>query len=202
MKKQNTRRGFTQIKWVGQALPDNAPAQWHLAAFTLIELLVVVLIIGILTAVAVPRYQKAVEKSKATQGLAFIKAAYAAQTAYDLSNGKYAATFNELDLDFPFTGSQKAHTGYYITDTLSNKDWSLQLESRSNLKNILILRITGDYKGAGVFADPNGIRCTEQHTSVGTGTILFDKNPGDYCIKVLGATFEWDSGYHRLYTLP
>ena len=73
----------------------------ELGGFTLIELLVVVLIIGILAAVAVPQYQKAVEKSRAVQGIALVKSLADAQKVFLMANGKYTNNLEDLDISLP-----------------------------------------------------------------------------------------------------
>ena len=69
-------------------------------AFTLIELLVVVLIIGILAAIAVPQYQKAILKSKASQIQTAIGSISQAMQNYYLLNGEYPYSFNDLDITY------------------------------------------------------------------------------------------------------
>ena len=55
--------------------------------FTLIELLVVVLIIGILAAIALPQYERAVEKSRSTEALQNASALQRAIDMYLLESG-------------------------------------------------------------------------------------------------------------------
>lgn len=67
--------------------------------FTLIELLVVVLIIGILAAVAVPQYKKAVAKARTAEALAMLKSLVNAEEAYYLANGEYTSDISKLDVN-------------------------------------------------------------------------------------------------------
>ena len=97
--------------------------------FTLIELLVVVLIIGILAAIALPQYQKAVERTKAVEGVSVLKALADASEVYHLNNGTWPKRFDELDVTIPYTGNQNPlpDLGTIIQDTCSNDYWSLQM---------------------------------------------------------------------------
>ena len=76
--------------------------------FTLIELLVVVLIIGILSAVALPMYRKAVEKSRVTDALNTMQAVAKSEHGWYLMNNGYTKDFANLDIALTDKDGNKA----------------------------------------------------------------------------------------------
>jgi prepilin-type N-terminal cleavage/methylation domain-containing protein len=85
--------------------------------FTLIELLVVVLIIGILAAIALPQYFRAVEKSRSTEALSIMGTLAAAMERARLVSPTtvYPTTVDSLDITFPKSGGGDATGSSWTT---------------------------------------------------------------------------------------
>ena len=106
-------------------------------AFTLIELLVVVLIIGILASVALPQYQKAVEKSRAAEARNILNSISTAYKAYVLENDKIPSSFADLSISFtdengnPVTGP--SFNSKYFTYAIAGSHPNFDCPTSGNL---------------------------------------------------------------------
>ena len=93
----------------------------RLGGFTLIELLVVVLIIGILTAVAWPKYELAIMKARMVEIYKWGDYASREAELFYLANGRYPSTFLELGVVVP--GCNQSEN--YFNGCPGNKDISI-----------------------------------------------------------------------------
>lgn len=105
--------------------------------FTLIELLVVVLIIGILSAVALPQYQKAVNRAKAAEAWTLGKAFVEAGNIYLLETGGTTDNLSNLSIDVPTNlKNWEVLTGGGTRDDMGST-W-IQFSGKGSLEGIVL----------------------------------------------------------------
>ena len=101
---------------------------YFVQGFTLIELLVVVLVIGVLAAVALPQYQKAVLKSRYTTVMPVAKKLADSNEIYYMEHGEYALHPGELDV----TAADAENTTVSLNPSQQKEDYNYVVASRTD----------------------------------------------------------------------
>ena len=122
--------------------------------FTLIELLVVVLIIGILSAVALPQYDKAVMKSRMSAAIPIAKSIKDNLTMFHLSNGRYP-------------------TSAEFADMVDFGDKNCNASGNCRIGNYLVAYSTTPLVGV-IYSPGSGLTATTQTERIGAGVVTND----------------------------
>ena len=173
--------------------------------FTLIELLVVVLIIGILAAVAVPQYQKAVRKARAAEYAAWVRRIVEAEQEFFMANGRYTGNIEELNIDYK-------HKWPTVTinanSTKSSALGELYMWTYSSyLFRVLVGEKITKYgsDSGGYGAQLHARDASKNYPLTCAEYACYGVSPGSYCKELMGVTGEpvVNGDYcFRLYKLP
>lgn len=181
--------------------------------FTLLELLITVIVIAVLASVGITEYRKAVERTRAMEGITLLRSLYHAEKIYQMTHGTFAGSLSALSLSFKgerikCTQNNKSPCwGYYNTEGIKGNRWSVELEGGKN-PSISVGLIEGPYVGAGFFmqlARKDGIQYPLEQLAClenGMGRFKYKKKNGSYCEDIMDGTFYSKSSVSRKYEIP
>ena len=108
--------------------------------FTLIELLVVVLIIGILAAIALPQYEKAVNRARFANLKTLVASFVEAANVYKMANGTWPDNFDDMGLSLPedFQISTATLSNMNYTCGQNNKIYCCIIPGKSTISSVMI----------------------------------------------------------------
>ena len=105
--------------------------------FTLIELLVVVLIIGILAAIALPQYQKAVAKARVSVYLPVVDTIANAKELYYMEHGVYPRQGMALDMDIQMPSTcriRRTTSGQALNDWVCEDGFLIDMNGEAGIR--------------------------------------------------------------------
>ena len=151
--------------------------------FTLIELLVVIIIIGILSAIALPSFLNQANKARQSEAKTYVGSMNRAQQAYYMENGAFTATISELGL-----GIQPKTENYSYTITLgtasapgtgsvaTNKGAALQDALKGYAGGVALASVGGnanDVTTSALLCEANNIGKAVPNEAAANGTVIF-----------------------------
>ena len=165
--------------------------------FSLLELLVVILIIGVIAAIALPQYQKAVWKSRAANLYTQIVPIGSAIQRYYMVHNTWVTDFNDIDIDIPIestTGTKCVMDfgGYSLKE---GEGFALKIQGPPTGAAAYALFTKGPYRCAGFgYYPPHDITGSKLFCVEIIYQGNFHGQRGDFCEKVMGYSYLKTSG--------